>query len=77
MSASEAAQRKDHFEPALPQDSMPRWSDLLKAELTLEICRLIRKRNLTQAEAGKILGIKQPHVPVTDAQPPVLSRSNV
>lgn len=36
--------------------------ELLKAKLTLEIYRLIRKRNLTQAEAGKILGIKQPHV---------------
>jgi len=38
--------------------------ELLKAKLTLEIYRLIRKRSLTQAEAGKILGIKQPHVPV-------------
>ena len=36
--------------------------ELLKAKLTLEIYRLIRKRGLTQAEAGKILGIKQPHV---------------
>ena len=36
--------------------------ELLKAKLTLEIYRLIRKRNLTQVEAGKILGIKQPHV---------------
>ena len=36
--------------------------EMLKAKLTLEIYRLIRKRNLTQAEAGKILGIKQPHV---------------
>jgi predicted XRE-type DNA-binding protein len=36
--------------------------ELLKAKLTLQIYRLIRKRNLTQAEAGKILGIKQPHV---------------
>jgi predicted XRE-type DNA-binding protein len=36
--------------------------ELLKAKLTLEIYRLIRKRNLTQAEAGRILGIKQPHV---------------
>ena len=36
--------------------------ELLKAKLTLEIYRLIRKRNLTQAQAGKILGIKQPHV---------------
>ena len=36
--------------------------ELLKAKLTLEIYRHIRKRGLTQAEAGKILGIQQPHV---------------
>lgn len=36
--------------------------ELLKARLTLEIYRMIRKRGLTQTEAGKILGIKQPHV---------------
>jgi predicted XRE-type DNA-binding protein len=36
--------------------------ELLKARLTLEIYRIIRKRGLTQTEAGKILGIKQPHV---------------
>jgi predicted XRE-type DNA-binding protein len=36
--------------------------ELLKAKLTLQIYRLIKKRDLTQAEAGKILGIKQPHV---------------
>ena len=36
--------------------------ELLKAKLTLQIYRLIRGRNLTQTEAGKILGIKQPHV---------------
>src|SRR5208283_1137139 len=36
--------------------------ELLRAKLTLEIYRLIRKRNLTQSEAGKILGIRQPHV---------------
>ena len=34
----------------------------LKALLTLRIYRLIKQRVLTQAEAGKILGIKQPHV---------------
>jgi len=34
----------------------------LKAHLTLQIYRLIRERGLTQAEAGEILGIKQPHV---------------
>jgi predicted XRE-type DNA-binding protein len=36
--------------------------ELLKARLALEIYRLIRKRGLTQTEAGKILGIRQPHV---------------
>lgn len=36
--------------------------ELLKAKLTLQIYRLIKKRELTQTEAGKILGIKQPHV---------------
>jgi predicted XRE-type DNA-binding protein len=34
----------------------------LKARLTLQIYRLIKKRDLTQVEAGKLLGIKQPHV---------------
>jgi predicted XRE-type DNA-binding protein len=36
--------------------------ELLKAKLTLQIYRLIRGRGLKQAEAGRILGIKQPHV---------------
>jgi predicted XRE-type DNA-binding protein len=36
--------------------------ELLKARLTLQIYRLIKARSLKQAEAGKILGIKQPHV---------------
>jgi len=36
--------------------------EFLKAKLALQIYRLIRKRGLTQVEAGKILGIKQPHV---------------
>ena len=34
----------------------------LKARLTLQIYRLIKKRGLTQAQAGEVLGIKQPHV---------------
>ncbi len=34
----------------------------LKAHLTLQIYRIIKERGLTQAEAGAILGIKQPHV---------------
>lgn len=36
--------------------------ELLKAQLTLQIYRLIKSRKLTQAAAGEILGIKQPHV---------------
>ncbi|MGD0269243.1 MAG: helix-turn-helix transcriptional regulator [Candidatus Sulfotelmatobacter sp.] len=36
--------------------------ELLKSRLTLQIYRLIKARSLKQAEAGKILGIKQPHV---------------
>ena len=36
--------------------------ELLKARLTLQIYRIIKARNLTQAKAGAILGIRQPHV---------------
>jgi predicted XRE-type DNA-binding protein len=36
--------------------------ELLKTKLTLAIYRLIRQRGLTQEQAGKILGIRQPHV---------------
>lgn len=36
--------------------------ELLKAHLTLQVYRLIKARRLTQAAAGEILGIKQPHV---------------
>lgn len=36
--------------------------ELLKARLTLQIYRLLKARGLKQADAGKILGIKQPHV---------------
>jgi len=34
----------------------------LKARLTFQIYRLIKQRGLTQAKAGELLGIKQPHV---------------
>ena len=30
--------------------------------MTLQIHRIIKARHLTQAQAGEILGIKQPHV---------------
>src|SRR3989449_9242429 len=36
--------------------------ELLKARLTLQIYRIIKDRGFTQAKAGEILGIKQPHV---------------
>lgn len=36
--------------------------ELLKANLTLQIFRAIKARKLTQAKAGKMLGIPQPHV---------------
>ena len=36
--------------------------ELIKAELTLQIYRVIKQRGMTQTEAAKALGIKQPHV---------------
>ena len=36
--------------------------ELLKASLTLEIYRILQARKLTQTQAGRILGIPQPHV---------------
>jgi predicted XRE-type DNA-binding protein len=36
--------------------------ELLKGRLTVQIYKLIKARGLTQAKAGEILGIKQPHV---------------
>jgi predicted XRE-type DNA-binding protein len=36
--------------------------ELLKSRLTLQIYRTIKERKFTQAQAGEILGIKQPHV---------------
>ena len=36
--------------------------ELLKAQLTLQIYKIIKARGLTQAQAGAVLGIKQPHV---------------
>lgn len=36
--------------------------ELLKAHLTLQICKIVKARGLTQAQAGDILGIRQPHV---------------
>ena len=36
--------------------------ELARAQLTLQIVRIVKARGLTQAQAGEILGIKQPHV---------------
>jgi predicted XRE-type DNA-binding protein len=36
--------------------------ELVKAQLTLQIYRIIKKRGMTQAQTAKILGVKQPHV---------------
>jgi predicted XRE-type DNA-binding protein len=36
--------------------------ELVKARLTLQIYRIVKERGLTQAQAGEILGVKQPHV---------------
>jgi len=36
--------------------------ELLKAQLTLQIYSIVKERKLTQAQAGEVLGIKQPHV---------------
>jgi predicted XRE-type DNA-binding protein len=36
--------------------------ELLKARLTLQIYSILKDRGLTQAEAGRLLGIQQPRV---------------
>lgn len=36
--------------------------ELLKARFTLEIYQIVKRRQLTQKQAGEILGIKQPSV---------------
>jgi predicted XRE-type DNA-binding protein len=36
--------------------------ELLKARLTLQVYRIIKARHVTQAQAGEILGIRQPQV---------------
>jgi predicted XRE-type DNA-binding protein len=36
--------------------------EMMKARLTLQIYRIIRERGLTQVQAAKALGVKQPHV---------------
>jgi predicted XRE-type DNA-binding protein len=36
--------------------------ELMKAELTLQLYRIIKQRGMTQAEAAKVLGVRQPQV---------------
>jgi predicted XRE-type DNA-binding protein len=36
--------------------------ELLKAQLTLQIYRIVKQRGLTQTQAAKALGVRQPHV---------------
>jgi predicted XRE-type DNA-binding protein len=36
--------------------------ELLKAQLTLQIYKIVKQRGLTQTQAASVLGIKQPHV---------------
>jgi predicted XRE-type DNA-binding protein len=36
--------------------------ELMKAELTLQLYRIIKQRGMTQTQAAKALGVKQPHV---------------
>jgi predicted XRE-type DNA-binding protein len=36
--------------------------EMLKARLTLQIYKIVKERGLTQAQAGELFGIKQPHV---------------
>jgi predicted XRE-type DNA-binding protein len=36
--------------------------ELVKAQLTLQIYRIIKQRGMTQTETAKVLGVKQPHV---------------
>ena len=36
--------------------------ELLRGRLTLQVYRALKQRGLTQARAGEILGINQPHV---------------
>jgi len=63
--------KKKHTKIAVEESSGNIFADLgfphpereeLKARLTLQIYRLIKQRGLTQAKAGELLGIKQPHV---------------
>jgi len=36
--------------------------ELVKAQLTLQIYRIVKQRGMTQSETARLLGVKQPHV---------------
>ena len=36
--------------------------ELVKAQLTLQIYRIIKQRGMTQSQAARVLGVKQPQV---------------
>lgn len=42
---------------------------MLKVKLALEVNRVLKERKLTQARAGELLDIVQPHVGALPAQP--------
>lgn len=37
----------------------------MKAQLTLQIHRIIKRRGMTRSQAAKVLGVQQPHVSST------------
>src|SRR5258706_255339 len=41
--------------------------ELMKAELTLQLYRIVKQRGMTQAETAKVLGISPPSRPPTTA----------
>ena len=63
--------KKTNVPPSITESSGNVFADLglrnpkqemMKARLTLQIYRIIRERGLTQAQAAKALGVRQPHV---------------
>ena len=71
MTAKKKAATTNKKAPAITESSGNVFADLgfanpeqeqLKAHLTLQIYRTIKARRLTQAKAGEVLGVKQPHV---------------
>jgi predicted XRE-type DNA-binding protein len=38
------------------------YSEQMRAELALEFFRILKKKKITQVQAAKLLGLKQPHL---------------